>query len=217
LYLNKLELDTDYQDSTLAGAQAIRSLLCDTLLHSRWSLVVYVPDIEVHFNDDDRRKAREHAMRDREAFIRGHTSDQADTDEDESRALHDWIAHRVDALAQKDMRQFFRSGFQQVAELVHDSDCYYMFAVPTFLEGRSVMVSHVEALSLPIATRTAKPVESPQGVDHDLLEFMKEQPSKRKCKTDLPLGIRTRGKEGKYHRCEYARHFTIFSRDQIEL
>jgi hypothetical protein len=81
---------------------------------------VRFPDSQVHFHDDDRRKARDYAMRVSEAFIKGHTSIQADTDEDESLAINDWSAHRVDALAQKDMKQFFRSGFQQVAELVHD-------------------------------------------------------------------------------------------------
>ena len=58
LYLNILELDANYQDFTFAGAQAIRSLLCDTLLHNRWSLMAYIADIRAHFNDDDRCKAR---------------------------------------------------------------------------------------------------------------------------------------------------------------
>ena len=47
-------------------------------------------------------------------------------------------------------------------------------AVPSFLEGGRVMMSHVKALPLPIATSPAKPIESHQGVSQraEPLELM---------------------------------------------
>ena len=187
LHLNRLELDAEYQDFTFAGTQAIRSLLCDTLLHNRWSLVGYIADSQVHFNDDDRGKARKKEMRDLDAECGINLGDQADADEDENLALQDWSSRRCDELAQKDTRQFFRAGFQQVAESVHDSDLYYMFAVPSFMEGCRVRMSHIEALALPIATRPAKPVESLQGVNRELHELMERQCSERTEKAKLFL------------------------------
>jgi hypothetical protein len=209
LYLNKLELDADYQDSTSTGAQAIRSLLCDTLLHNRWSLVVYIADSKVHFNDDDRCKAKE--------FMKGHGRDQADTYEDENPVLKDWSAHRLDELAQKDMRQFLRAGFQQAAELAHDySDIHFVFAVPSFLEGRSVMMSHTEALALPMAIRpAAKPDESLQGVNRELLELMKKQCSKRQYKANLLLSA-SEQEEKKERIINVTRREQATSREQLQ-
>lgn len=88
----------------------------------------------------------------------------------------EWYRH-FHTLTKRDMRQFFRTGFQQAKEALFDSDCFYVFFVPSFLDNP--VMSHEEALTIEIAEKSPSTNE-PTGNSKELLEYMISSCSRRK-------------------------------------
>lgn len=171
LYINTFELVSDYRNSTWVGAKALRSLLEETKLAGTWSLAVYIPSGSTQFNEEESKKSDEVRRKRREASDKSLVRTP-----DEIKEEKEWNRH-FDALTKQDMRQFFRAGFQQAKETVFDSDCFYVFCVPSFLDN--AVLSHEEALTVEIDEKKAS-VNEPTGKRKELLEYMVTSCGQRK-------------------------------------
>lgn len=73
--------------------QALRSILCDTALHGRWSSAAYIDDQIVHLNDDDKK------MMARKDKLNNHNFDcsigNREENSSEDDVVEDWIQKRL--------------------------------------------------------------------------------------------------------------------------
>jgi hypothetical protein len=163
-YIDKLELEYEYRDSTNTwiGAQAIRSLLMESdNLGGQWSLAVYIPAAQPQFNQADVE------LRQSRTFSRGDESLSVEG----TKELEAW-RKRCRDLTKLDMRQFFRAGFQQAKETVEESDYFQLFCVPTALQvNLKSMMPHEKALLVPITEKKSR-TGGPTGSSKELLDLM---------------------------------------------
>jgi hypothetical protein len=173
LYVDHFELQPEYRTTTTVGTQALRYLLMEETLYDRWSIAMYVADSNAQLTKEDRITARKIRSRDPHACLRP-TDEQLQED-------RTWNK-RLNTLSIIDMRQFLRSGFLQAKETVADSDCYYVFAVPSLLT-ENLEMSHDEALAIEVAEKPPPPPE-PSADALILLGIMKDNCPRRKMLSD---------------------------------
>jgi hypothetical protein len=158
LYIDVFELNVDYRTHTNVGSQALRSLLTDTALATRWSLVMYLPIGDTQCSTQDTIKQK-HTSRLWSPWVGA--GELTDSQEQE---LRDWKHDRKE-LTRKDMRQFFRAGFRQVQDptvvSLQFKLYFYLFLVPSYLDPP--LLSHEEAFEREV-------VEPPRPTEKSRIE-----------------------------------------------
>ena len=166
LYIKTFDLTKpEYRTISTTGAKALYKLLTDTKLKGMYSVAVYIPDARSQFTRQDR--DWEHNYSNMVVARRNQG--------EPSQAEKAFSSH-FDTLAKVDMRQFLQAGFQQATELVMDHNCYFLFAVPEFLE--KPILTHEEAMAVTIVERPSERDKSDD--EKKLLELMKQHCSERK-------------------------------------
>jgi len=158
LYITTFELKAPYRTtSSNIGALALRYLL-KTVLNLRWTLAMYIPYGRTLMTKEEMDLKYDVELPPR----------QPPTDE----YMNIFRTKTI-----QDMRQFLRAGFAQVKETVLNTDCYHVFCVPSFLEEE--LLSHDEALAIPIKTRPKPPPKLSENAQA-LLAFMVSSCSSRR-------------------------------------
>jgi hypothetical protein len=175
VYIEKFHLEREEHRrfGTKIAADALRSLFGNTALRYNWTLAVYIPDSRSFLTDQDKRP-----VQDPHAFLHPDKTTEEDLAADQR-----WDA-RIDECARTDMQLFLRAGFHQARELRADSGCYHVYAIPAFFASQ--MISHQEALALPITEKPKYP-HKPIGKNAELLELFVNECSKRKTTTSCTI------------------------------
>jgi hypothetical protein len=189
LYIDKFKwdraIDGDSKNTWL-GATAIRSLLLqESRLHGNWTVAIYIPEAEGHYDDEDRSTSVDSKERNRGEAL------ETLCEEDQLLKRDEWQKRLLD-LTELDMQPFFRAGFRQVKETVGKSNCYYVFAVPAFLE--SSMLSSEETAAIEVLRKPDITCKPPTGVNMMFLRFIRTTCAKRralneKIKNALPTEL----------------------------
>lgn len=143
LYISILKLeDPHHRNTSWIGAQAIRSLLMETALKDQWSLAAYIPDAKAHFSQEE--EELESYFRDARITeaMGGAVFDDEDQKQEDA-----WNERRM-VLVQHDMRQFLQAGFLQEPETVQETNCFFLYAVPSQLEPP--LLSQEATMAIPI-------------------------------------------------------------------
>jgi len=146
LHIEKVKLDSNYRSTTYVASKAIQMLLKDSNLANQWSIAFYIPDAESQMTEKQKKR-------------------------DKWRVFSKMNIPRNNEFLKKDMWQFFRVGFQQVKETVPTSDCYYMFAVPSFINTK--IKPDIEAQAIPIIEKP-KPLFPLSAEASKMLDLLKE-------------------------------------------
>jgi hypothetical protein len=186
LYIHKFmwdrAIDRDSKSAWL-GATAIRSLLLkESRLRGNWTVAIYIPEAEGYYEEEDLSTSFDIEAMDRgEAFGFGEEDQRTRCAEDQ-RTRDEWQKRLLD-LMELDMQQFFLAGFRQVKETVRKSNCYYVFAVPAFLE--SPMLSSEETAAVEVLRKPADiTLKPPTGVNNVFLDFIKRTCSEHQALKD---------------------------------
>jgi hypothetical protein len=144
MFISEFKLMEEYRHSTWVGACALRMVMTQGMLKDKWAVAMYIPRAHWQFVSDDEEM-----------------NSKLDPGEDEAWDKRDQI------LLDLDMRQVLRAGFRQVKDAGPEARLQYLYAVPSFL--KPCILTHQEAMCLPIFHEPPLGCKKPQGKDAELL------------------------------------------------